>query len=60
MVLLPLGIYEKITKSLEKLNSKNTEKNTQKTNLAFSTVTSESSLSKDWLKLAEEKAWKNL
>ncbi|OIP65078.1 hypothetical protein AUK15_02545 [Candidatus Nomurabacteria bacterium CG2_30_43_9] len=60
MMLLPLGIYEKITKNLEKLNSKNTAKNTKKTNLAFSTATSESSLSKDWFKLAEEKTWMNL
>ncbi|HAS85060.1 MAG TPA: hypothetical protein DCS23_03270 [Candidatus Yonathbacteria bacterium] len=60
MMLLPLGIYEKITKNLEKLNSKNTKKNTPKTNLAFSTTISESSLAKDWLKLVEEKTWKNL
>ncbi|MBI5401006.1 MAG: hypothetical protein HZB12_02750 [Candidatus Yonathbacteria bacterium] len=60
MVLLPLGIYEKITKNLENLNSKNKAKNTKKTNLAFSTAISESSLSKDWLKLVEQKTWKNL
>ena len=58
MVLLPLDIYEKITKSLEKLNSKNLLTNIKNGN--FLAVVSESSLSKDWLKAEEEKAWQNL
>ncbi len=61
MVLLPLDIYEKITKSLDKLNSKTLrKKNTKKASATFSTVASESSLSKDWFKPEEEKAWQNL
>ncbi len=58
MVLLPLDIYEKITKSLEKLNSKNLLADIKKS--SFLAVASESSLSKDWLKEEEEKAWQNL
>ena len=58
MVLLPLAIYEKITKSLEKLNSKNLLADIKKS--SFLAVASESSLSKDWLKEEEEKAWQNL
>ena len=58
IVLLPLDIYEKITKSLEKLNSKNLLTNIKNGN--FLAVVSESSLSKDWLKAEEEKAWQNL
>ena len=58
MVLLPLDIYEKITKSLEKLNSGNLLADLKKrSSLA---IASESSLSKDWLKEEEEKAWQNL
>ena len=58
MVLLPLDIYEKITKSLEKLNSKNSlEDIIKKNSLA---IASESSLSKDWLREEEEIAWRNL
>lgn len=61
MVLLPLDIYEKITKSLDKLNSKTLlKKNIKKASATFLTVVSESSLSKDWLKPEEEKAWQNL
>ena len=58
MVLLPLNIYERITKSLEKLNSKKLLANAGKG--IFFAVASESSLSKDWLKKEEEKAWQNL
>ena len=58
MVLLPLDIYEKITKSLGKLNSKNPLADIKKE--SFLAVASESSLSKDWLKDVEEKAWQNL
>lgn len=60
MVLLPLDIYERITKSLEKLNSKTLQKDIKKVSTSFFAVASESSLSKDWLKLEEEKVWKNL
>ena len=61
MVLLPLDIYEKITKNLDKLNSKTLRKKTvKKTCATFLTAASESSLSKDWLKPEEEKAWQNL
>lgn len=61
MVLLPLDIYEKITKSLGKLNSKTLQKkNTKKVSATFLAVASESSLLKDWFKPEEEKAWKNL
>ncbi|MEI7709263.1 MAG: hypothetical protein WCI76_00945 [bacterium] len=58
MVLLPLDIYQKITKSLEKLNSKILLKDIQKR--SFLAVASESSLSKDWFNEKEEKAWQNL
>ena len=58
MVLLPLDIYEKITKSLGKLNSKNLLADMKKGSILA--VASESSLSKDWLKKEEEKAWQNL
>lgn len=57
MVLLPLDIYEKITKGLEKLNSK-ILLDIKKRN--FLAVASISSLSKDWLREEEEKAWQNL
>lgn len=61
MVLLPLDIYEKITKSLCKPNFKTLWKNnTKKAGATFLAVASESSLSKDWFKPEEEKAWKNL
>lgn len=61
MVLLPLDIYEKITKSLGKQNSKILwRKNTKKAGATFLATASESSLSKDWFKQGEEKAWKNL
>lgn len=61
MVLLPLDIYEKITKSLGKLNSKTLQKkNAKKACATFLAVASESSLSKDWLSPEEEKVWKNL
>ena len=52
MVLLPLDIYEKITKNINKLHF------TKKRNTLA--IISESSLSKDWLKPEEEKTWKNL
>ncbi len=52
MVLLPLGIYKKLTKTFNK--------DIKKVNKSFSAVASESSLSKDWLRIEEEKAWKNL
>lgn len=58
MVLLPLDIYEKITKSLDKIKFKNLLGDLKKEN--FLAITSESSLSKDWLKEEEEKAWQNL
>ena len=58
MVLLPLDIYEKITKSLDKIKFKNLLTNIKKEN--FLAIASESSLSKDWLKEEEEKAWQNL
>mgnify|MGYP001602212968 FL=1 len=58
MVLLPLDIYEKITKSLDKIKFKNLLTNIKKGN--FLAIASESSLSKDWLKEEEEKAWQNL
>lgn len=60
MVLLPLDIYEKMTKSLDKLNSKTLQKDIKKATVNFMDVASESSLSKDWLKSEEEKVWKNL
>lgn len=60
MVLLPLDIYEKMTKSLDKLNSKTLQKGIKKSRVTFLDVASESSLSKDWLKSEEEKVWKNL
>lgn len=58
MVLLPLDVYEKITESLEKLNSKNLLADIKKVSLLA--IASESSLSKDWLKKEEEIAWQNL
>lgn len=60
MVLLPLDIYEKITKSFGKLNSKTLQKDIKKASATFLVTASESSLSKDWLEPEEEKAWKNL
>lgn len=60
MVLLPLDIYEKITKSLGRLNSKTLQKDIKKSGAAFLATASESSLSKDWFSPEEEKAWKNL
>lgn len=60
MVLLPLDIYEKITKSLGRLNSKTLQKDIKKASAVFLATASESSLSKDWFKSEEEKAWKNL
>ena len=51
MVLLPLDIYEKITKSLDKIKFKNLLTNIKKGN--FLAIASESSLSKDWLKEEE-------
>ncbi|MES2023058.1 MAG: DUF2281 domain-containing protein [Patescibacteria group bacterium] len=64
MVLLPLYIYEKITKMLSKINSKNLLLDIEKTKVVkkinFSTLSSESSLSKDWLRPEEEKTWQNL
>lgn len=57
MVLLPLDIYEKITKSLETLNLKTFHINIKKNSIALA---SESSLSKDWLNKEEEKVWQNL
>jgi hypothetical protein len=58
MVLLPLDIYEKITRSLDKIKFKNLLGDIKKE--SFLAVASESSLSKDWLKEEEEKAWQNL
>lgn len=60
LVLLPLDIYEKITKSLDRLNSKTLLGDIKKVSASFLAVASESSLSKDWLRREEEKAWKNL
>ena len=51
MVLLPLDICEKITKSLGKVNSKNLLTEIKKGR--FLAVASESSLSKDWLREEE-------
>lgn len=58
MVLLPLDIYEKITKNLDKIKSKSLLMDIKRG--SFLAVASESSLSKDWLKAEEEKAWQNL
>ncbi|MBI2627738.1 hypothetical protein HYW72_02295 [Candidatus Nomurabacteria bacterium] len=58
MVLLPLDIYEKITKNLSKIKSKNLLMRIKKSN--FLATASESSLSKDWFKKEEETAWQNL
>lgn len=58
MVLLPLDIYEKITKNLNKIKSKNLLMDIKKR--SFLAVASESSLSKDWFKKEEEIAWQNL
>ena len=58
MVLLPLDVYKKITKNLDKMKFKNLLTNIKKE--SFLAVASESSLSKDWFKEEEEKAWQNL
>ncbi|MFZ2303228.1 MAG: hypothetical protein WAV98_00355 [Minisyncoccia bacterium] len=60
MVLLPLDIYEKITKSLGKHGLGILQKVARKTEVVFLATANESSLSKDWLSAPEEKAWKNL
>ena len=57
MVLLPMDIYENIIKSLNKQIFKKSELNIKD---YFSYSTTETSLSKDWLKLEEEKTWQNL
>lgn len=60
MVLLPLDMYEKLTKNLYKLSFKNIKNDINKSKRDFLLVASESSLSKDWLKPEEEKVWQNL
>lgn len=60
MVLLPLDMYEKLTRSLYKLSFKNIKNDVKKSEKDFLLVASESSLLKDWLKPEEEKVWKNL
>lgn len=60
MVLLPLEIYEKLTKNSYKLSHENIGKEIKKSKRDFLIVASETSLSKDWLKPVEEKIWQNL
>ena len=60
MVLLPLDTYKKLTRNSYKLSFKNARKEIKKSERDFLVVVSESSLSKDWLKPAEEKVWQNL
>jgi len=61
MVLLPMGTYKRITRCLERTSSKsllNLLVNTKR--VSSLVVASESSLSKDWLKKEEMRAWQNL
>jgi len=60
MVLLPLDTYEKLARNSYKLSFKKLRKDIKKSERDFLIVASESSLSKDWLKPAEEKVWQNL
>ena len=60
MVLLPLDTYKKLTKNAYKLGFENTREDIRRSERNFLLVASESSLSKDWLKPAEEKVWQNL
>ncbi|MFA4975413.1 MAG: hypothetical protein WC839_03080 [Candidatus Paceibacterota bacterium] len=60
MVLLPLDMYEKLIKSLHELSFKNIKIDIKKSHRNILAITSESSLSKDWLKPEEEKVWQNL
>ena len=60
MVLLPLDMYEKLTKNLYELSFKKIKTDVEKSKRNFLLIASESSLSKDWLRPEEEKIWQNL
>ncbi len=60
MVLLPLDTYEKLTRNSYKQSFQKAKKEIKRAERNFLLVASESSLSKDWLKPEEEKAWQNL
>ena len=60
MVILPLDMYEKLTRNSYKLSFKSMKTDIKKAGRDFLLSASESSLSKDWLKPAEEKVWQNL
>lgn len=60
MVILPLDMYEKLTRNSYKISFKRAKNDIKKSERDFLLVASESSLSKDWLKPEEEKVWQNL